>query len=90
MNTTEKSAGNAPEMRFSTGAISATVWRNNGMAKDGQETEFNTVSLQRAYTDKSGKWQHTATLRVNDLPKAALVLNKAFEYLVLRGQNDIL
>ena len=30
-------------------------------------------------------WKSTASLRVNDLPKAALVLNKAYEYLVLRS-----
>ncbi len=80
---------NQPEMKFSTGAISATVWKNTGIKKDGEETEFNTISLQRRYTDKKGEWQSTSSLRINDLPKAALVLNKAFEYLVIKQQDTV-
>lgn len=75
---------NIPEIKFSTGVISATVWKNTGIKKNGEETEFRTISMQRRYTDKKGEWQSTSSLRINDLPKAALVLNKAYEYLVLK------
>jgi len=78
---------NKPEIKFSTGVISATIWRNTGIRKTGEETEFRTVSLQRRYTDKKGEWQSTSSMRVNDLPKAALVLNKAYEYLVIKQQD---
>lgn len=79
---------NTPEKRFSTGAISATVWKNSGTNKrTGEPTEFNTITLQRRYKDKEGNWQTSNSLRVNDLPKASLVLNKAYEYLVLREQS---
>lgn len=79
-----------PEKKFSTGVISATVWKNQGISKkDGQPVEFRTISLQRRYTDKHGQWQTSGSLRVNDLPKAMLVLNKAYEYLVLKqGVKD--
>ncbi len=80
-------AGNMPEKKFSTGAISATVWKNAGKAKTGQDVEYRTISLQRRYKDKNDAWQSTNSLRVNDLPKAALVLNKAYEYLVLRDTD---
>ena len=80
--------GNQPEKKFSTGAISATVWKNNGTSKKNSEpVEFKTVTLQRRYTDKEGKWQTSSNLRINDLPKASLVLQKAYEYLVLKGQD---
>lgn len=80
-----KTEGNMPEKRFSTGAISATVWKNTGKSKNtGEEVEFKSITLQRAYKDKNDEWQHTNSLRLNDLPKATLVLNKAYEYLVLR------
>lgn len=83
-------AGNLPEKKFSTGAISATVWKNNGTSKkDGSAVEFRTISLQRRYTDKEGSWKSTSSLRLNDLPKAALVLNKAYEFLVFREQDDV-
>jgi hypothetical protein len=75
---------NLPEKKFSTGVISATVWNNKAVQKDGQPGEYKTISLQRRYKDKAGIWQSTSYLRVNDLPKAALVINKAYEYLVLR------
>jgi len=75
---------NLPEKKFSTGVISATVWNNKAIQKDGQQGEYKTISLQRRYKDKAGIWQSTTHLRVNDLPKAALVINKAYEYLVLR------
>ena len=38
----------------------------------------------QAYTDKDGNWKSTNSMRINDLPKAALVLNKAYEYLVIK------
>lgn len=79
--------GNLPEKKFSTGAISATIWKNSGKSKTGQDVDYRTITLQRRYKDKSDQWQSTNSLRVNDLPKASLVLNKAFEYLVLR-END--
>jgi hypothetical protein len=34
--------------------------------------------------DKNGEWQSTNTLRINDLPKASLVLQKAYEYIVMK------
>lgn len=76
-----------PEKVFSTGAINVAVWKNDGVSKDGNKTEFRTVNIQRRYADKSGEWKSTSTLRINDLPKAALALNKAFEYLVMKGQD---
>lgn len=83
------SPGNQPEEKFSTGAISATVWKNTGKSKKtGEDVEFRTITLQRAYKDKNDEWQHTNSMRVNDLPKAALVINKAYEYLVLRDTSS--
>jgi hypothetical protein len=79
---------NQPEKKFSTGAISATVWKNVRAGKDGKVFETRTVNLQRRYTDKTGQWQSTNTLRLNDLPKAALVLEEAYKYLVLNGHTD--
>ena len=81
----KNTSGNQPEKKFSTGAVTATVWQNQGKNKTtGEATAFRTVSFQRRYKDKDGNWQSTNTLRVNDLPRASLVLQKAYEYLVLR------
>ena len=79
---------NQPEKKFSTGAISATIWQNEGKTKAGESAVYKTVSLQRSYKDKNGQWKTTASFRVSDLPKASVVLSKAYEYLVLKGDNS--
>ena len=56
-----------PEKKFSTGAISATIWKNNGKSKKtGEPVEFRTIQIDRRYTDKEGNWQSTNSLRLND------------------------
>jgi hypothetical protein len=82
----EKNERNMPEKRFSTGGIIATVWKNT-QAANGKEYEYKTVSLQRRYADKDGKWQSSSSMRLNDLPKAALVLEEAYKYLVLNSDR---
>lgn len=81
---TETVTGNIPEKKFSTGGLTATVWENQGKSKEGNDVSFKTVSFQRRYMDKNGEWQSTNTLRINDIPKASLVLQKAYEYIVMK------
>ena len=78
---------NIPEKKFSTGAVNVTVWQNQGKGKNGEVVAYRTVSLQRRYKDRNGVWQSANSMRVNDLPRATLVLQKAFEYLVIREQE---
>jgi len=80
-------AGNFPEKKFRAGAISATVWVNKGHKPNGEESEYKTISLERSYTDKEGKWQSTNSYRAADLPKAALVLQKAYEHVTVNEQD---
>jgi hypothetical protein len=77
-----------PEKKFSAGAINATIWNNEGENKKGEKVNFQTIALQRVYQDKEGNWQNTASMRINDLPKAVLVLNKAYEYCLLRKTDN--
>lgn len=76
-----------PERRFSAGAVVAAVWQNEGKNKDGQVVGYKTVSLQRRYKDKEGIWKSTSSFRISDLPRAALVLHKAYEFLVLKEKE---
>ena len=76
-----------PEKRFSAGAVVATVWQNQGTSKDGQVVGYKTVSLQRRYKDKEGNWKSASSFRISDLPRASLVMQKAFEYLVLKERE---
>lgn len=73
---------NQPEKKIRSGAISATIWQNEQETPTGK-VKYKTVSFERSYKDKEGKWQSTSKLRASDLPRAVLVLNKAYEHISL-------
>ena len=75
------------QKQLKVGLIRATIWKNKGTSKAGEETTFNTVSLSRSYKDDKGEWQHTNSLGIDDLPRAVLALNKAYENLTLKEGN---
>jgi len=70
-----------PETVFKVGAVRAAVFRNT-IEKNGQSIQLPKVVIEVRYKDKSGQWQGTNSLSINDLPKAILALQKAFEYLM--------
>ena len=82
----EKS-GSAPIKSLRSGAIQVAIWENQ-TTHDGQQRSFHTVTLERRYKDKDGNWKSTNSLRINDLPKATLILQKAYEYLVLTTDEE--
>lgn len=75
---------NLPEKRFTTGAISATIWRNESLDKKGNKVDYRTVTIQKRYSGKDGIWRTSNSLRVDDLPKVVLLLGKAYEFIVLK------
>ena len=78
---------NQPEKKFRAGSVTATIWKNIA-EKDNRTIEYRTVSFERRYKDRNDEWQSTNSLRVNDLPKAKLVLGKAYEYLILKEHEN--
>ena len=70
-----------PEIVFKIGAVRASVFRNI-IEKAGKTIPLPKVVIEVRYKDKTGKWNGTNSLSVNDLPKAILALQKAFEYLM--------
>lgn len=75
---------NQPVKKVRAGAISVSIFENTGKGRNGEARTFSSVVLQKRYKDKNGNWQTSGSLNVNDLPKAAMLLNKAYEYLVVR------
>jgi len=73
-----------PAKKFRAGGIKANVWKNAG-----ETGEYYTVSLERSYKDKQGNWKSTSTLRVNDIPRAALVLEEAFRFAVMHREGEV-
>jgi hypothetical protein len=70
-----------PEKVFKVGAVRASVFRNI-IVKNGQSIPLPKVVIEVRYKDKTGQWNGTNSLSLNDLPKAILALQKAFEYLM--------
>ena len=69
-----------PEISFKVGAVRATVFRNL-VANNGKMVPLPKVVIEVRYKDKMGQWKGTNSLSLNDIPKAILALQKAFEYL---------
>jgi len=76
-----------PEIVFKVGAVRASVFRNI-IEKNGQSIPLPKVAIEVRYKDKTGMWQGTNSLSLNDLPKAILALQKAFEYLMEHKQPE--
>jgi hypothetical protein len=79
---------NAPIKKIRAGAVSATIWENEGHNDKGEAVAFKNVSFERSYKDSNGEWQTTNALRMSDLPRAVLVLNKAYEFLAIRQESE--
>ena len=70
-----------PEKTFKMGAVRASIFQNAAM-REGKAILFPKVVVEVRYRDKAGNWKGTNSLSLNDLPKAILALQKAYEYLM--------
>jgi len=61
------------------GSCTASIFQNEIKTENGPAT-VKSVSLQRTYKDKDDEFKHTSSFRVNDIPKAILTLNMAYEH----------
>jgi hypothetical protein len=76
-----------PERVFQHGGVKAAIFVNEH-EKEGESFTKKSISVQRVYRDKEGMFKTTNSLYVNDLPKAILVLQKAFDYLTVRHDPE--
>jgi hypothetical protein len=67
-----------PEKTFKAGGITAAVWRN----KSGDNVNYSVTLEKRTLTGST--WKSIKSMNINDLPKAVVALQKAYEYLVLK------
>ena len=70
-----------PEISFKVGAVRASVFKNL-VLNNGRTVPLPKVVIEVRYKDKTtGQWNGTNSLSLNDIPKAILALQKAFDYL---------
>lgn len=66
----------APIQKFRAKAITCSAWKNKG--KNG---EFLTFSITRSFKKPdTEEWSNTGSMRTNDLPLVAQVVNEAFKW----------
>ena len=79
---------NQPVKKFAAGCLQAAVWKREIKQADGEGTrEAFSVSLDKRYKNKEGQWQSTNYLGTEDLPKARLLIDEAYRFLALKGEN---
>jgi hypothetical protein len=76
-----------PEKKFQAGGLEASIFENE-FQQNGKAARIKKVAFQKRYKSPDGSWKSTSSLDINDLPKAILVLSKAFEYLVLNSSEQ--
>ena len=74
-----------PEKVFKAGPVRASIFQNSA-ERQGKQILFPKVVIEVRYRDKLGNWKGTNSLSLNDLPKAILALQQAYEYLM--GKKD--
>ena len=83
------SQGSKPVKEFrARGGIRASVWANES-EKEGRTFVSHSVTLEKRYRADDGTWRSSGSLFPDDIPKAQLVLAKAYEFCSLKGaEND--
>jgi hypothetical protein len=71
-----------PEKSFKYGAVRAAIWKSEHRSRNGEQFETRRVVMDRSYKDAQGAWKNTNSLDLNDIPKAILALERAYEYLL--------
>ena len=77
----------SPIKKFQVGGVSAAVWENESQTPEG--SPYQTVSLQKRFKDKNDEWKSSNSMRVSDLPKAILALQKAYEFVALKEKGEL-
>ena len=75
---------NNPEKKFRAGGCSAAIFVNQFQTPTGMKAARNVV-LERTFKDKDGQFQSSKSFSMNDIPKAILVLQQAYQHIVEHG-----
>ena len=76
-----------PEVSFKVGAVRAAIFRNT-IQRGAQTVSIGKVILEVRYKGKDGEWKSTHSMSANELPKAILALQKAYDYLMTKKSDE--
>lgn len=75
-----------PEISFKVGAVRAAIFRNT-IVRGTQTVNIGKVVLEVRYRDKEGQWKSAHSMSANEVPKAILALQKAYDYLMTKKSD---
>ena len=80
---------NLPEEEIRVGGtVSTSIWRNEVQRGDRTVVNFS-VQLQRRYFDRADQeWKTAKSLNTDDVPRAILALQKAYEYILINADRS--
>jgi hypothetical protein len=82
------SENNAPMKEFRAGTIVAAIWAE-ALPTNGRVAPAYSIRIQKRYRDdRDGQWKTTSYLRPDELPKLALVVSRAYEFLTLKESEE--
>ena len=82
------SSSDRPIKEFRAGTVVAAIWVSK-TAVNGRSTAQHSIRVQKRYRDdRTGQWKTTTYFRPDELPKLALVVSRAYEFLTLREAVD--
>ncbi|MBN2561520.1 MAG: hypothetical protein JXQ75_11380 [Phycisphaerae bacterium] len=75
---------NRPVKEFRARNLSLAIWQNEG-TREGRPITLHSITLNKRYQDQdSGEWKDSSSFFPDDLPRLRLLLEKAYEHLLLR------
>jgi hypothetical protein len=82
------SANNQPIKEFRAGTIVAAIWAESAPSNGRAVPSYSIRTQKRYRDDRDGQWKTTSYLRPDELPKLALVVSRAYEFLTLRETEE--
>ena len=83
----ETATTNRPVKEFRVRNLRVAIWQNEGM-RNGQPVLLHSVTLNKRYRDaNTGEWADSNSLFPDDLPRVRLLLDKAYEHIMLRDDD---
>ena len=78
-----------PVKQLRAGGVQAAIWRNE-IEQDGRIVVRHSVTLNKRYRGpNTGEWADSKSFFPDDLPRLRLLLDKAYEHILLReGDSD--
>ena len=70
------------------GTIQAGIWRNE-TKKDGQPVVRFSIRIRKRFRKGNGSYENTDYFFPDDLPRLALVAQKAYEYIALSESKEL-